>query len=181
MVRLCLEPGPMGRAHGSPSSSGPCAVAPHLSRRTGTYSTGLRRRHACILPARVGTVVFVMGMVLPRCAVGSSGDGIPGVASDANPPKCRRHGEFPPPWHVAATHVLSCAAGGPAELKALATQAGTSPEDLLCNLLREATAAGATRSPPRGLPPQASPTLATPGPQPRPQRALAGRNRGNRH
>ena len=72
----------------------------------------------------------------------------------------------PPPWHVAATHVLSCAAGGPAELKALATQAGTSPEDLLCNLFREATAAGATRSPPRGLPPHASPTLATPGPQP---------------
>ena len=87
----------------------------------------------------------------------------------------------PPPWHVAATHVLSCAAGGPAELKALATQAGTSPEDLFCNLLREATAAGATRSPPQGLPPQASPTLAAPGPQPRPQRTLAGRNRGNRH
>ena len=96
MNRLCLEPGPMGRAHGSPGSSGPCAVAPHLSRRTGTYSTGLCRRHACILPARVGAVVFVMGMVLPRCAVGSSGDGIPGVASDANPPACRRHGEFPP-------------------------------------------------------------------------------------
>ena len=89
-------------------------------------------------------------------------------------------------WHTAAMHVLACAAGEPGELQDLATQAGTSPEDLLCRLLREATAVlngqpGGSPSQSRAPPPtlQAPPGLPQADLQPRRRpRALPGRTAG---
>ena len=145
MVRLCLEPGPLGRA------------------RPAKQLRPLRPLRSC--PPPVATHWHMQHW------------SVPALRQHTARPDAAATPSSPPPWHVAATHVLSRAARGPAELEALATQAGTSPEDLLCNLLREATAAGATHSPPRGPRHKPPPHLKfrTRGSS---VSALAGRNRG---
>ncbi|CAJ1357929.1 unnamed protein product, partial [Effrenium voratum] len=67
------------------------------------------------------------------------------VFFSAMPASLLRFGHARPTWHAAAEAVLACvSAGGPAELRGLAAQAGLPAEDLLCQLLREATRFPAT-------------------------------------
>ena len=65
------------------------------------------------------------------------------VFFSAMPASRLRFGHARPTWHAAAEAVLA-SAGGPAELRGLAAQAGLPAEDLLCQLLREATRFPAT-------------------------------------
>ena len=61
-----------------------------------------------------------------------------------------------PAWTVAALELLTCAAeGGETELAELAAAAGRTPSELLCRVLREATAHHASHLP--ALPPKPRP------------------------
>ena len=58
------------------------------------------------------------------------------------------HRRPPPAWSVAASETLRCmAVGGETELQALAEAAGQTPTELLCSILRQATATHAPQMP----------------------------------